>query len=273
MIYLSLFISFIFAMSSSEPERNFSSLPTETTETLGTDSFLSATLNIRPRPNIPTQFSGAENRLCYNYANLLVRNGMVTATDAVLSDREQLLSSIYTYGRIILHHTATDQTPAQIINAAIRYNGWADVGYHFLISRDGTITEGRSLFYMGANAGQIPNRAEDCSNNMYYMDRDSDYRSIGIALIGNFDLYQPSSSQIDALKKLIQDLKERFKISEIKGHKHFKPTNCPGRYFMANHQSFFDNVSEAEAQNINQSTSPFINGRRDQRRNICYSCQ
>ena len=260
-------------MSTKEPDRNYSSLPTETTETIATDSFLSSYLNIRPRPNIPTQFAGAENRLCYNYANLLVRNGMVTATDAILSDKEQLLSSIYTYGRIILHHTATEQSPAEIINGAIRYNGWADVGYHFLISRDGTITEGRSLFYMGANAGQIPNRPDDCGNNMYYMDRDDDYRSIGIALIGNFDIYQPSSAQIHSLKNLIQSLKERFKITEVKGHKHFKPTNCPGHYFMANHQSFFDNVTAEENTNLSQSQSPFINGRRNQRRNICYSCR
>ena len=274
---LFLLISSALAMSSGKPSqkqlRKHSSLPSETTISRSQELSLSS-LSILPRPDVNPQFGGAENRLCYNYANLLVRNGLASANDSIISDANLLLSSIYQYGRIIIHHTATWQTPRQIIEGAINYNGWADTGYHYMISWDGSITEGRSLFYMGANAGQIPDRSNDCSNNKYYMDKDNDYRSIGIALIGNFDIYHPSSAQIESLTQLINSLKERFKITEVKPHRHFKATQCPGNNFMATHSNLFDDVTAEEQQLSLMSSSPFIpRSSNPPQRNICYSCQ
>jgi len=58
-------------------------------------------------------------------------------------------------GKIILHSSATK--PDQDIGAAQigkwhKRNGWAGIGYHRVIRRDGTVEEGRHLDSSGAPA-------------------------------------------------------------------------------------------------------------------------
>ena len=82
----------------------------------------------------------------------------------------------YTTEKIIIHHTDTSnsQDPIQAIRAVYYYHtvtqGWGDIGYNFLIDRNGVIYEGR---YGGDNivAGHA----------LQY-----NYGSVGIALIGDF---------------------------------------------------------------------------------------
>ncbi len=220
-------------------------------------------LTIYPRPTgaLAPRFNGAENRSCYNYANLLVRNGVLRADDPLVQDNERLLQNVYSMGRIILHHTASNDSGTDVINGAINWRNWADVGYHFLIDRNGEIHEGRSLSYMGANAGQISNRPQDCANNQYYMDRDNDYRSIGIALIGGLHLRAPTQAQVEALRGLIQSLKNRFNIVEVIGHNHVQSTQCPGQFFINQLSHLYDGVSPEERQARERSRSPFLNRR------------
>ncbi len=273
-ILFTLLITPILAMSTGA-DRTPSSLPfttgnSDATSVEPTAAPVAAELPIFPRPSgaLSPRFSGPENQSCYNYGNLLVRNGVLQADDPLVQDDERLLQNVYSMGRIIIHHTATNQTVTDVINGAISWRNWADVGYHFLIARNGAISEGRSLSYMGANAGQIPNRPEDCANNRYYMDRDNDFRAIGIALIGNLDIHTPTSAQIESLRNLIQSLKSRFNIVEVIGHQHVRNTDCPGRFFMSRLSNMFDELTPEEREARQHSRSPFIN-----RRLVCYSCQ
>ena len=122
--------------------------------------------------------------------------------------------------RIIIHHTAFPsikeykgfKTIKKIQKEHIE-KGFSDIGYHFLISPEGKIIIGRNIYFEGAHT------------------KSKNKKSIGIALIGNFEEEKPTKKEINSLKKLINVLKRFFKIEEIKMHKDYnKDTLCPGKY-------------------------------------------
>ncbi len=124
--------------------------------------------------------------------------------------------------RITLHHTGehlsstgiADRELIQRIEHHHRRNlGWAAIGYHFLIGKDGTIYEGRPLTYQGAHSGGDANR-----NN------------VGVTVIGEFDRTMPGPVQLAALTALIADLRQRYHLprQELYGHRDWKTTVCPG---------------------------------------------
>ena len=135
--------------------------------------------------------------------------------------------------RITLHHTATKRLPAasEVSNAALlralqsdHQNGrrWADIGYHFVIDRQGRVWEGRELRWQGAHAGS----------------RAANRHNIGVALVGNFDRYPPSAAQKASLTALVRWLCSANDISpdQIRGHGQVlkahtgSGTACPGRH-------------------------------------------
>ncbi len=59
-------------------------------------------------------------------------------------------------------------------------------------------------------------------------------RSIGVALVGDFDIEPPTEAQLGALKKLLLELKLRYPVAELGAHRQVRgggPTTCPGRRF------------------------------------------
>ena len=131
-------------------------------------------------------------------------------------------------GEIIIHCTATRpewwagkslaQKVAEIRRWHVSERGWKDIGYHFLIDRDGKVMPGRPLekegaHVMGHNTG-----------------------TIGIALFGGHgsastdkfaDHFTPE--QDAALRKLIADLRRQHPIiSKISGHNQYAAKACPG---------------------------------------------
>ncbi len=100
---------------------------------------------------------------------------------------------------IIVHHSAgsnvtTDYTEEvrNIYLLHTQVNGWNDVGYNFLIGRDGVVYEGRDG--QGLMDGDNVLGAHFCSQNSGTM---------GICLMGNFNDVQPSAASIAALDQLI----------------------------------------------------------------------
>lgn len=125
---------------------------------------------------------------------------------------------------IIVHHSATTQGDAETFRRAHMAKGWRDIGYHYVIgngtySGDGEVETGRTEAEDGAH----------CSADG--MNR----KSIGICLVGNFDIDKPTSAQMQALERLCRDIMERHKIpaSRVLGHGEVKgaATNCPGKNF------------------------------------------
>lgn len=115
--------------------------------------------------------------------------------------------------RIILHHAAAVTCTAQQIHGWHLANGWAGIGYHFFVRKDGTIYRGRPEDVVGAHAG---------SNN---------YDSIGVCFEGSFDKEQMGDVQRRAGAELVAYLKERYGISKVQKHSDVNATGCPGAHF------------------------------------------
>ncbi|MGE4620245.1 MAG: N-acetylmuramoyl-L-alanine amidase [Planctomycetota bacterium] len=149
--------------------------------------------------------------------------------------------------RITVHNTADqpsieklgEQSPAHYLRRIQEYCvknlQWGDIGYHYLISSDGRIWEGRSMKYQGAHAG---NNALNRGN-------------IGVALIGNFDKNQPSSQQLDSLRTLLGSLCQIHDISpgSIAGHRELRETTCPGRHLQAALNRMIRDLAQSPARN------------------------
>lgn len=92
--------------------------------------------------------------------------------------------------------------------------GFLDVGYHFIIRRDGTIEKGRDVDQVGAHTvGQ-------------------NSTSVGICLVGGIDEKgQPQANftpqQMSTLRKLLDELKAKYPGVAIAGHRDFAAKACP----------------------------------------------
>lgn len=96
--------------------------------------------------------------------------------------------------------------------------GWLDIGYHYVIRRDGTLEEGRDLSTRGAHVA------------------DHNHRSIGICMVGGSaeeDVNKAEANytfaQYQCLKSLLDYLKEHFPDATIQGHRDFPDVakECP----------------------------------------------
>ena len=120
--------------------------------------------------------------------------------------------------KIVLHHSSSpmDRTTIHTIHNWHLQRGWLGCGYHFVIHEDGSIFQGRLLDKVGAHA------------------RGYNERSIGICVVGNFEIEYPTLYQQEALGKLLlyllNDKLSGQSLSIIR-HKDLSSTLCPGRNF------------------------------------------
>lgn len=124
-----------------------------------------------------------------------------------------------TIEEIIIHCSATpegrDYTVEQIRKWHVNGNGWQDIGYHFVIYRDGSVHEGRPIKQIGAHT---------FGHNDH---------SIGICYIGGCasDGKTPKDTrtpaQRTALKALVNRLRAEFPGATIHGHNEFANKACP----------------------------------------------
>lgn len=96
---------------------------------------------------------------------------------------------------------------------------WADIGYHYLISMDGQIFQGRDVKFQGSHAYGL--------NDI----------SLGVALLGNYSHKEITPSQMKSLVYLLSWLSQKnsIKTTNIIGHRDvikLNPngtlTECPG---------------------------------------------
>ncbi len=120
---------------------------------------------------------------------------------------------------VVIHHTGAEEKSAAQVRAYHKSLGWRDVGYHFLIERDGRVVPGRDLSLPGAHC-----RAGGMN-----------LRGIGVALIGNLNKRDPFPAQLASLRRLVEGLCRRFRIprSRVLGHREVPgaATSCPGARF------------------------------------------
>ena len=131
---------------------------------------------------------------------------------------------------IVIHHTASTakETVEQIHNFHINNNGWAGIGYHFYIRKDGTVYKGRDEKYAGAHC--------------------VDYNSIslGICLEDNFEIEKPTDSQLKSLSELLQHLKQKYGNVQVVGHRDLNATACPGKNLYSKLGSVIANAKKDE---------------------------
>jgi N-acetyl-anhydromuramyl-L-alanine amidase AmpD len=115
---------------------------------------------------------------------------------------------------IVVHHSALPLSdgPREIQQMHFQFKGYADIAYHYLIDETGQIYEGRSLTVRGAHTG---------GHNT---------GTVGIVLLGNFEVSQPTETQLASLHTLSACLIDAYAITHIAGHRDFQPgvTDCPG---------------------------------------------
>jgi N-acetyl-anhydromuramyl-L-alanine amidase AmpD len=118
---------------------------------------------------------------------------------------------------IVIHHSLTLEGSAE---AYARYHvtslGWAGIGYHYVIEKDGTIKQ-----------------CHDNNIKSYHVGN-SNARSIGICLTGDFRKgnQKPTDAQKESLYLLVKELKKEVpSVSKVLGHQEcpgYSWKNCPG---------------------------------------------
>src|SRR3989339_943772 len=138
---------------------------------------------------------------------------------------------------IIIHHTATNYkiSTSKQIKKIYKYHSytrkWGDIGYNYIIGKDGSIFEGR----YGGN-GVV-------GGHSYFNGTNYNEGSIGIAILGNYENENLSSAAQSSLEKLIGWLAANNGISikssikfhsksldnAVVGHRNVAGTACPGK--------------------------------------------
>lgn len=118
---------------------------------------------------------------------------------------------------IVLHTAAWPGDPdiEDIRRVHVDERGWNDVGYHYLIRKDGTIEKGRPESHVGAHC----------------RDGHMNLKSIGICLSGHHDIEEPTTEQLDMLCTLVNYLRKSYDIdiAHVIGHREAgAPKTCPG---------------------------------------------
>lgn len=114
--------------------------------------------------------------------------------------------------KIIVHCSASDKTEHDNIETIRKWhvveNGWDEIGYHYVITRDGTVNMTRELRKVGAHC---------VGHNL---------DSIGICLTGHFTF---TPDQFFSLAWLINDLlNDNPSIAEVRPHNYYnKDKTCP----------------------------------------------
>lgn len=117
--------------------------------------------------------------------------------------------------RIVLHHSASKTGDAPTFHKWHLANDWAGIGYHYVVLKTGEIQRGRPEKALGVHCpGQ-------------------NSTSIGICAVGHYgEEKEMPKAQMNSLVELIKDIRSRYsKTMEIKGHRDFYNTACPGKYY------------------------------------------
>lgn len=119
---------------------------------------------------------------------------------------------------IIVHCSATPDGKDFTVDDIRKWHkarGFSDVGYHYIVYRDGSVHDGRSVHLVGAH----------CTNH--------NANSIGVCYIGGVatDGKTPKDTrtpqQKEALLTLLKQLKSLYPQAKIYGHRNFSNKACP----------------------------------------------
>lgn len=109
-----------------------------------------------------------------------------------------------------LHYAtgSTSQTVRQIQNFHMDGRGWSDVGYNFLVDKDGRVYEGRGWTVVGAHAAP------------------RNVQGIGVCFIGDDNMTSAAKRSVVALYD--EACRRAGRTLTRKGHRDINSTSCPG---------------------------------------------
>lgn len=114
---------------------------------------------------------------------------------------------------IILHHAEASNCSVQDINSWHKNQGWAGIGYQYLVRKDGSIWRGR------------PENAQGAHCQGY------NTKSIGICAEGKYQSETMPEAQRAAIAELIKNIQQRHGKLPIYGHRDLNSTDCPGKNY------------------------------------------
>ena len=138
------------------------------------------------------------------------------------------LKEHWCYHIVAIHHSGEGwlHTPQEIEEEHLNNPIFDDLGYHYIIGKDGTIYEGRPIGYAGQHIGE--NNSYKIGINFIGDYNDGDVFSRKLAFLDDGEV---PSKQISAAVKLIKELKKIFPLIELGGHQDYalnKQYGCPG---------------------------------------------
>lgn len=116
--------------------------------------------------------------------------------------------------KIVVHCSATSADQdigVEEIRAWHLERGWADIGYHIVIRRNGVIERGRPLSLIGAHV------------------KGHNHDSVGICWVGGrYGIDNRTGAQRASLETVVKILHDIYPDADIKGHRDFGvPKECP----------------------------------------------
>lgn len=141
-------------------------------------------------------------------------------------------SPMKTIDGIVLHHSGVNVLQSvETIHNYHKNKGWAGIGYHFYVRKDGSVYRGRPENMAGAHCPGV--------NSI----------SLGICAEGDFEQEIMNDVQKNAIVELIKYIKLRYNIKWIKGHREILSTDCPGANYPL--QEIIDLANNNEINNNN----------------------
>ena len=115
--------------------------------------------------------------------------------------------------KIIIHYSWTPASMDIGVEEIRRWHlerGWQDIGYHFVLRRNGIIELGRPIEIQGAHT------------------RGQNQDSIGICIVGGKPDVNFTKEQWSSLSTLVAELMFEHNIYEVGGHRDYAASECPG---------------------------------------------
>ncbi len=140
---------------------------------------------------------------------------------------------------ILLHNSGVSVLQSiEVIHNYHKSKGWAGIGYQYYVRKDGSVYRGRPENMAGAHCPGVNSN------------------SIGICAEGNFNEETMPEVQKQAIIELVKDIKSRYDIKWIKGHREILATSCPGENFpLEEIKNAVENIKDEE---IPQTTKSII---------------
>lgn len=113
---------------------------------------------------------------------------------------------------VVLHHAAASSASVETIHSWHLGNGWAGIGYHFYVRKDGKIYRGRPESWNGGHT---------YGYNEY----------LGICAEGNFENEKMPAAQKTAIIELLRYLFDKYGEIKVYKHRDLDATACPGKNY------------------------------------------